>query len=77
MKNIITLKGERYSFDEETMRIFKDGFVLPSTEAEPVYSSSFEDDRPPVFSGIYLKSINSIISLSGKINPVTDINNVY
>lgn len=76
MKDIITLKGEKYSFDEDTGRIFKDGYVLSSSKVEPVYSSSFDKDRPPVFSGIYLKDTNSIVSLSGKINPVTDINTI-
>ena len=76
MIDIVTLKGEKYSFDPETERIFKDNMLLSSTLVEPVYSD-FNEDSPPMFSGILLKNINSILSLSGKINPViTDINSV-
>lgn len=76
MIDIVTLKGEKYSFDPDTERIFKDNMLLSSTLVEPVYSD-FNEDAPPMFSGILLKNINSILSLSGKINPViTDINSV-
>lgn len=68
-----TITGEKYSFDEETQRIFKDGYLLSSAQAEPIYSSLDEDDIP-VFSGLLLKETNSILSLSGKINLITDIN---
>lgn len=73
MIDIITLKGERYSFDEETQRIFKDGVLLSSVNVEPVYSG-LGNDSIPKFSGLLLKDTNSILSLSGKISPVTDIN---
>jgi hypothetical protein len=76
MIDIITIKGEKYSFDPDTERVFKDGKLLSSASVEPVYSG-FSEDEPPLFSGIFLKGINSILSLSGKINPViTDINSV-
>lgn len=71
--NAIT--GEKYSFDEDTQRIFKDGLLLSSVQAEPIYSS-LDDDILPVFSGLLLKETNSILSLSGKINVITDINAV-
>ena len=29
MIDIITIKGEKYGFDENTQRIFKDGVVIP------------------------------------------------
>jgi len=75
MIDIITIaKGERYSFDPETQRIFKDGVLLPSTEVEPIYSSVGEDD--PKFSGILLKATGSILTLSGNVNPVSDINTI-
>ena len=77
MIDIITITGERYSFDPETERVFKDGKLIPSTEAEPVYSNVPNDkDAPPRFSGLYFKSSDSILSLSGKLSPVTDINNI-
>lgn len=73
MIDIITFKGEHYSFDPDTQRIFKDGILLSSTQVEPVFSN-VSDDSIPVFSGLHLKDTDSILSLSGKINPVTDIN---
>ena len=73
MIEIFTIKGERYSYDEATQRIFKDGKLLSSVQAEPVFSNV---DEAPRFSGIYLKDINSILSLSGKINPITDTNSI-
>ena len=38
-----TITGEKYSFDEDTQRIFKDGYLLSSAQAEPIYSSLDED----------------------------------
>lgn len=74
MIEINTLTGNKYSFDPETSRIFKDGILMTSVQVEPVYSKLSEEELP-TFSGILLKEINSILSLSGKINPViTDIN---
>lgn len=76
MIDIVTITGEKYSFDPDTERVFKDGRLLSSTIVEPVYSG-FNDLTPPTFSGLFLKGINSIVSLSGKINPIiTDINSV-
>ena len=74
MIDIVSFRGELYRYDPDTDRIFKDGKLIPSTEAEPVYSN-VED--MPVFSGIYLKAAESILSKSGKINSVSDINSVY
>ena len=51
MIDIITIKGEKYGFDENTQRIFKDGVVIPKTVAEPVYSGPNLS-----FSGILLKT---------------------
>ena len=75
MIDIITLKGERYSFDETTQRIFKDGILLSSVKVEPVYSRPSKDSIP-VFSGILLKDTGFVLSKSGKINAITDINSV-
>ena len=75
MIEVVTIKGEKYSFDESTQRIFKDGVLVPGTAAEPVYSS-IEHGKLPTFSGILLKTTNSILSLSGNINPITNINNI-
>ena len=75
MVEIATVKGELYSYDEATMRIFKDGVLLSSVKAEPVFSG-FSDTTPPKFSGILLKDNSTILSLSGKLNTITDINAV-
>lgn len=77
MIDIITIKGEKYSFDPETERIYKDGYLLPISEVEPVYSNvPNKKDEAPRFSGLYFKNSNSILSLSGKLNPVTDLNSI-
>lgn len=78
VKEIITLKGERYSVDEETGRIFKDGYVVPSNSAQIVYSHLGDKNQPPKFSGIWLKDNNSILTLTGRIYPlVTNIDSIY
>ncbi len=74
MIDIITLRGEVYSFDPGTSRIFKDGVLLSSSKVEPVYSSS-STLGVPIFSGIYVKDRGTIISLGGSENKaITDIN---
>ena len=74
MIEIATLTGERYSFDPDTQRIFKAGILVPSTEAEPVFREM--ESGEPEFSGIYLKKTNQVLSRSGKLNTLTDINNI-
>ncbi len=75
MIDITTIKGETYSFDPDTERIFKGGYLLPSTEVEPVYSMP-NSTGEPIFSGILMKTLNAILSLSGKVNPINDINEI-
>ena len=75
MIEIVTLKGNKYSYDEVTQRIYKDNILLTSAQAEPVFSN-IAKETVPKFAGIYLKDSNSILSLSGKINPITDINTI-
>lgn len=70
--DIVTIKGEVYSFDQKTMKISKNGIILTSVQVEPVFSLS--DTGEPKFSGILLKDKNSIISLNGKTNPITKTN---
>ena len=77
MIDIITIKGEKYSFDPETESIYIDGYLFPVCEVEPVYSNvPNKKDEAPRFSGLYFKNSNSILSLSGKLNPVTDLNSI-
>lgn len=71
MIDIVTKDGELYRFDPDTGRIYKDGFLLTSTVAEPIYSDVNEETR---FSGIYLKATGQILTLSGNKNPITNIN---
>lgn len=75
MIEITTIKGDKYSYDETNQRIYKNNILLTSAQAEPVFSN-ITDDQLPRFSGIYLKDNNSIVTLSGKINPTTDINSI-
>lgn len=74
MREIYSIKGERYSYDESTGRIFKDGVLLPTSEAEPVFSGNGKENVAPTFSGILLKNKGMLLSLSGKENPITDSN---
>jgi len=74
MIDIFTISGDRYSYDEDTARIFKDGKLLSSITVEPLYKGT--EEGTPSFVGIYLKDSNSILSLSGNINPITDPNTI-
>lgn len=75
---IVTIKGELYKIDKETLRIFKDGTVLSSSTAQLVYSHLGDKDTPPKISGIWLRPTNSILTLTGHIYPlIKDINVVY
>lgn len=76
MIEIISSKGEKYSYDPTTNRVFRDGFLVSSTEAEPMFSNSPYPDTPPIFSGIYFRGRNEILSLSGKYNQITDPNTI-
>lgn len=74
MIDIITIKGDLWSYDPENIRIFKDGKLVSSDEAEPVFNDT--DTEEPGFSGIYLKTTNQIISRSGKVNTIDNPNNI-
>ena len=74
MIDIYTIKGERYSYDDTTMRLFKDGTLLSQVVAEPVFQNN--SSGIPEFAGIYLKDSNKIISLSGNIHQIVDPNSI-
>lgn len=76
MIDIFSEKGEKYTYDPETGRIFRDGFVVSSVEAEPMFSNSPSPNTPPRFSGIYFKGRNEILTLSGKYSKVSDPNSI-
>lgn len=75
MIEVVTLKGETYSFDPSTLRIFRDGILQSSTQVEPVYSEVDEFNNPK-FAGFFMKDVNAILSLSGKMNYITDPNTI-
>lgn len=62
MRDLINIPGG-YQFDPETELIIWSGQILPGSEYEPVYLNSPEG---PVFTGIYKKSTDTIILLSGR-----------
>jgi hypothetical protein len=78
MRYIVFKKNKKYLFKiiylPETERIFKGGKLLDTSEAEPVYSGV---DKNPEFAGIHLKALGAVLSRSGKINEVVDINQVF
>lgn len=65
----------KFSYDETTQRLFRDGEYVPKSEVEPVFSGNSEENVP-IFSGLYVKSTNTIITLSGNSKPVVDINSI-
>jgi len=73
MIEIISFKGETFKYDPDTERIFMGGKLLDQSEVEPVYSNV---ENNPEFAGIYFKHTNSILSRSGKINELVDINSI-
>lgn len=77
MIDIWTSKGELYRFDEETGRVLRNDVVIPSYKVEPIYSDVTNRSNPPVFSGLWLKETNQIVTRAGNIHPVSDINAVY
>ncbi len=75
MITINSEKGEMFSYDPSTGRVFKDGFLVPSTEVEPIFSS-IDSEITPKFSGLYLKELNMILSLSGKYSQLSNPNTI-
>lgn len=63
-----------YVFDPDTELISVNGVIVPYNEYQPVYSRNGIEDGsiPPTFIGILDKKSNSIITLSGKVNKLSD-----
>jgi hypothetical protein len=76
MIDIISEKGERFSYDPDTGRIFRDGYLLSSVEVEPIFSNTPAPNTPPRFSGVFFKGRNEILTLSGKYNSVSNPNTI-
>ena len=72
MIEIVTQRGEVYSFDPDTQRVFKGQMFVPRTEIEPVYSGS-DDEGIPEFAGLYLKGKGSILTKNGVEKKLTQI----
>ncbi len=68
--------GSKYSYEEETGFIKKDGMVVPSTLIYPVFIQPANDDIPPQLSGLWLRNEEKIICRSGKISPTIDSKNI-
>ena len=72
MIDIISKKGEVYSYDPNTGRVFKDQMFIPRTEIEPVFSGSSDDDIPE-FAGLYLKNRGAVLTKNGVEKKLTQI----
>ena len=71
MVKINSSDGSVYEFNEITKEIKKNGIVLSDGIAEPVYTNNENEKAVPTFSGIYLKNVGKIVSITGSINTVT------
>ncbi len=71
MVKINSSDGSVYEFNEITKEIKKNGIVLSDGIAEPVYTNNESENAVPTFSGIYLKNVGKIVSITGSINTVT------
>lgn len=68
IKNIKTSYGDTYSYDTESMIVYKNG---KPTKDQPIFSGG-SSSRVPKFAGIYLESTQSMLSLSGVISKLID-----
>jgi hypothetical protein len=71
MVKINSSDGNVFEFNEITKEIKKNGIVLSDGIAEPVYTNNENENAVPTFSGIYLKNVGKIVSITGSINTVT------
>lgn len=76
MIEIQSEKGEFIKYDPSTGRIFRDGYVVSSVEAEPIFSNTSDSNLVPKFSGIFFKGRGEILSLSGKYSQISDLNSI-
>lgn len=68
------LNKDFYVFDQETELISMNGVIVPYSEYQPVYvrNGIEEGSIPPTFIGILDVKDNSIITLSGKVNKLSN-----
>jgi hypothetical protein len=67
--------GYMYEVDESTGKVYKDGKYLPKAQAEPAYCGN-SDDSIPSFIGIYFGDRGEILTKSGNLKKVVDINSI-
>ncbi len=72
----IVSKSGVYKFDPETERLFKDGIFIPKSEIEPLYSGNGREKSAPTFAGLWLKNKNQVVTLTGNVKNLVDINQV-
>lgn len=72
--DIQTVKGDLFQFDTDTELIYRNGSVVPRTDYEPVFLNHINPNVPPTLSGILIVKENKVISKSGRINQLVDIN---
>lgn len=74
--DIQTIQGDLFQYDPSNEFIYKNGAVTSRSEYEPVFMNHIDPNIPPSLSGIYIVKLNKVISLSGMINPLIDINQI-
>lgn len=75
--DVIQISGDKglFAYDPSTERIFRDNQLMPTDEATPVYAY-FGKKHLPQFAGIYLRSLNVVLTLSGNAQIVTGDENL-
>lgn len=63
-----------WTWSPDTKRLFRDNTLVPRSVAEPTFWIG-EDSRSE-FNGIYLPGEDTLITKSGKIHKVVDINSI-
>lgn len=67
--SIVDFSGNSYKFNQDTGLIYKNSVIVSGEDYEPCFLNSPEG---PIFTGIYFKKTYQILSISGKISPVTN-----
>lgn len=70
MIEILSEKGDFFTFDPETELISMNGVIVPYTEYQPVYvrQTIVDGSVPPMFIGVLNKTNNTVINVNGTIN---------
>ena len=72
METIQTKNGDVWGYDPSDKRIYLNGKVVQTASATPL----FFNNGYPEFCGIYNRDNNTIITKSGQINKVTNIDSI-